>query len=276
MAVVTYWGLKRFYLKKSGRDLLQLFFLCGISTIICGALAGSWFGDIINYLPEWFGFLKKIRDSLALIDPIKDPLKFLILALGLGYIQVVTGIFVQMYKEIKAKDFFGAFLIRLPWVIFLTSLILFVVVKGKNQSATILFKWMALSSALIICLCEARKENNILKRFGTGLIALYGTVGYYADMLSYCRLLALGLATAVIANVVNQMAILSKGIPYIGFILMVLILVGGHLFNLIINSLGGFVHTSRLQFVEFFTKFFEGGGKPFIPFSQENKYTLIE
>ena len=125
-------------------------------------------------------------------------------------------------------------------------------------------------------MCEGRGEWNPLKRIGTGLLALYGTVGYYADTLSYCRLLALGLATAVIATVVNQMAVLSRGIPYVGIVFMVSILIVGHVFNLLINMLGAFVHTSRLQFVEFFTKFFEGGGKAFIPFARQNKYTYVE
>jgi V/A-type H+-transporting ATPase subunit I len=276
IAIVSLWGLKRLYIKGGGKNLLQLFFLCGISTVICGVLAGSWFGDIVNYLPGWLGFLKKINATLAIIDPIKDPLKFLILSLTLGYIQVVTGIIVQMYKDIKANDYYAAFFVRIPWVSLLTCLILFIIIKGKNVHLASLFKWISLLSAGIICLCEGRNESNILKRIGTGLISLYGIVGYYADMLSYCRLLALGLATTVIATVVNQMAILSRGIPYIGLVFMIGILVAGHLFNLLINSLGAFVHTIRLQFVEFFTKFFEGGGKPFIPFARQNRYTSIE
>lgn len=276
IALICLWGLKRLNVKESGKTLLRLFFLCGISTLICGALAGSWFGDIVNYLPGWLGFLRKINLSLAIIDPIKDPLKFLILSLTLGYIQVVTGILVQMYKDIKANDYYTAFLVRVPWVGLLSGLILFVVIKNKNIQLAGIFKWLSLLSALVICLCEGKNENNIFKRVGTGFIALYGIVGYYADMLSYCRLLALGLATAVIATVVNQMAVLSRGIPYIGIVFMLGILLVGHLFNLLINSLGAFVHTSRLQFVEFFTKFFEGGGKPFLPFERQNRYTSID
>ncbi|MGA1863820.1 MAG: V-type ATP synthase subunit I [bacterium] len=276
IALLCFWCLRRLNIKGSGKALLQLFLLCGISTIICGALAGSWFGDIVNYLPVWLGFLRKINVSLAIIDPIKDPLKFLILSLSLGYIQVVTGILVHTYKDIMANDYYTAFLVRIPWVGLLTSLILFVVIKNKNVHLAGIFKWLSITSALVICLCEGKNENNIFKRVGTGFIALYGIVGYYADMLSYCRLLALGLATAVIATVVNQMAVLSRGIPYIGILFMLGILIVGHLFNLIINSLGAFVHTSRLQFVEFFTKFFEGGGKPFIPFERQNRYTSIE
>ncbi|MGA1845240.1 MAG: V-type ATP synthase subunit I [bacterium] len=274
LAGIMYWGLKTFYLDKGKRQLLQLFLLCGVSTIICGALTGGWFGDIFNYLPAWLGFLRTMRDSITLLDPLKDPLTFLIIALGLGFVQVLTGIGVRMYKDLQAGDYYAALLQRLPWMTFLSSLILFMVIKAG--SGHLIAKWTAIVSAGTICLCEGRSETNIFRRLGTGLLALYGTVGYYADMLSYCRLLALGLATAVIANVVNQMAILSRGIPYIGIVFMVLVLIGGHIFNLLINLLGAFVHTSRLQFVEFFTKFFEGGGKAFIPFERQNRYSYIE
>ncbi len=274
LVLVSLWGLKKLYLKGGSKKLLQLFFLCGISTIFCGLLAGSWFGDLIDYLPGWLFFLKNIKNSVAILDPIKDPLKFLILSLTLGFIQVITGIFVQIYKDMKANDFYSAFLRRLPWVILLSSLILLVVTKAPGANK--IFKCISILSATTICLFEGKSEKNIFKRIGTGLLALYGTVGYYADMLSYCRLLALGLATAVIANVVNQMATISRGIPYVGIIFMILIFIGGHIFNLLINLLGAFVHTSRLQFVEFFTKFFEGGGKAFIPFARNNRYTYIE
>ncbi|MBN2374233.1 V-type ATP synthase subunit I [bacterium] len=279
IAGFSFWGLRNLYLDKGKKTVLRLFLLCGISTAICGALAGSWFGDIFNYLPGCFNFLVSFRDKLAIIDPIKDPLKFLIIALIMGFIQVLTGICIQIYKFIRARDYYAAFLQKMPWVVFLTSLILFIVLKNNSSVPLYIIKivkWSAIGGALVIALCEGRGERNPLKRIGTGLLALYGTVGFYADTLSYSRLLALGLATAVIANVVNQMAILSRGIPYIGIVFMAAILVAGHLFNLLINMLGAFVHTSRLQFVEFFTKFFEGGGRAFKPFALQNKYTYIE
>jgi len=96
------------------------------------------------------------------------------------------------------------------------------------------------------------------------------------DILSYARLFALGLATGVIAGVVNFLAKLTLGIPYLGFVLMPLILIGGHLMNLVINALGGFIHTARLQYVEFFGKFYEGGGEPFQPFGMKLNYTKIK
>lgn len=118
----------------------------------------------------------------------------------------------------------------------------------------------------------ASPSRNPLSRFFGGLYSLYDISRYLADILSYSRLLALGLATSVIAMVVNTLCQTALGIPWLGWLLAALIFVGGHLFNLGISFLGGFVHSMRLQFVEFFSKFFISGGKPFKPFALESKY----
>jgi V/A-type H+-transporting ATPase subunit I len=124
-----------------------------------------------------------------------------------------------------------------------------------------------------------------LTRVGLGLFSLYGVTGYLSDVLSYSRLVALGLGTGIVAMVVNKMAVLAFGAPGVGFVLgtcvFVFVLgtcvfVFGHLFNLLINLLGAFVHSCRLQYVEFFTKFFESGGKPFSPFRFANRYITIK
>lgn len=117
-------------------------------------------------------------------------------------------------------------------------------------------------------------QNPIL-RLGGGAFALYQVTGLFGDILSYVRLFALGLATGVIAGVVNFIAQLVAGVPYVGLILMVVVLILGHALNLVINALGGFIHTTRLQFVEFFGKFYEGGGKPFNAFQLNTRYTTV-
>jgi V/A-type H+-transporting ATPase subunit I len=279
LALACFFALRHFYLKGGTRRVVQLFFICGISTFFCGAFTGSWLGDFINYLPASFGQLRYLKDSLIILDPISDPLKFLIFALALGFIQVWFGIFVQMYKDMKAGDFSNALLSRLPWLILLPGVIMLMMVKGNMLQGAVwasLAKWSSLLSAGTLLLFEGRAHKNIFGRVGTGLLALYGIIGYYADMLSYSRLLALGLATGVIANVVNQMAFLTAKVPYVGIVMAAVILLVGHIFNIVINLLGAFVHTSRLQFIEFFTKFFEGGGKPFIPFAMQTRYINLK
>ena len=108
-----------------------------------------------------------------------------------------------------------------------------------------------------------------------GFYNLASTIFYIGDILSYVRLMALGMVTAGFAMAINQMAVMAGGLKFVGPILAVLVLLGGHLFNLGISALGSFVHSLRLQYVEFFPKFFEGGGKLFEPFSRQYKYVYI-
>ena len=100
-------------------------------------------------------------------------------------------------------------------------------------------------------------------------------MGLFGDILSYSRLLALGLATSVIATIVNTLARMASEIPLVGPVAMVIILIGGHLGNIGINCLSGFIHTARLQYVEFFGKFYQSGGQSFIPFKGEGKYIAL-
>jgi V/A-type H+-transporting ATPase subunit I len=120
-----------------------------------------------------------------------------------------------------------------------------------------------------------RDEGNIIKRVLSGILSLYDFVGIFSDVLSYSRLLALGLATGVIASVVDMLSLMVAEIPIIGFIIGIVIFCFGHIFNLVINTLGSFIHSGRLQFVEFFSKFFEAGGTKYKPFRFESKYFEI-
>ena len=136
-------------------------------------------------------------------------------------------------------------------------------------------RYTALASGGIYVLTRGRGQGGLLKKLSSGVLSLYGVVGFMSDVLSYSRLLALGLATGVIGIVVNTISrMMGKGLFSIVF--MIVVLVGGHTFNLLINILGAVVHSSRLQFVEFFGKFYEGGGKSFSPFKITTKYTEVE
>ena len=134
---------------------------------------------------------------------------------------------------------------------------------------------MAIAGAVGLLLMSGRANKNVALRLALGAYDIYNVTGWLSDVLSYSRLLALGLATGVIASVVNQMgSMLGDGIlGEIGFIVVFII---GHTLNLAINLLGAYVHTNRLQFVEFFGKFYEGGGKPFNPFKLTTKYVDVK
>ncbi|TKJ46549.1 hypothetical protein CEE34_08395 [Candidatus Aerophobetes bacterium Ae_b3a] len=142
---------------------------------------------------------------------------------------------------------------------------------GYSKIGVVMFLWGMLALFLFV----GRKSKSIFTRFAKGGYELYGIVQIFADILSYSRLLALGLATAVIASVINTIAVMLGETPFIGPVLMVIILIVGHMGNILISCLSGFIHTCRLQFVEFFIKFYEGGGTSFKPFQREGKYTNI-
>lgn len=236
--------------KGNARLFMKLLFYLGISNIVLGTLVGGWFGFPIR--------------RLLLLDPLQDPIKFLALSLILGFIQVWFGTLLSLIHCLKKKDTAQA-IVKAGWLLLLPSLVAYFLIK--QPAAGIL----ALVGAAGVVFFAAPRKNPIARFFG-GLYALYGISGYLGDTLSYSRLLALGLSTGVIAMVVNTLAKTALGIPWVGWLAAALIFVGGHLFNLAISFLGGFVHSMRLQFVEFFTKFFQAGGKPFRPFRMEGKY----
>jgi V/A-type H+-transporting ATPase subunit I len=242
----------RFAKPKGGlRQFLTLMAILGVATVILGTMVGGWFGFPIP--------------MLMVLDPLKDPVSFLILSLALGFIQVWFGTLLNMISGIKKKDYLQAFFVQGGWLILLPSLVLFALAKQSFWGI------LALVGAAGIVFFAAPSRNPIARFFG-GLYSLYDISRYLADVLSYSRLLALGLATSVIAMVVNTLCQTALGIPWVGWLFAALIFVGGHLFNLGISFLGGFVHSMRLQFVEFFSKFFKSGGKPFKPFELESKY----
>jgi V/A-type H+-transporting ATPase subunit I len=240
-----------------GKQLIKLLFLGGISSFVFGVLMGSWFGDLLKLRALWF-------------NPLDDPMRMLIVCFILGFIQIFFGMGVRAYQNIKAGRTLDALFDQGFWYIFLIGL-----VSLASPQFGAAGKWLAIGGALGLVLTQGRSQKGVFKKFFGGLLSLYNVTGYLSDVLSYSRLLALGLATGVIAAAINTMGgLLARGI--VGVIVMVIVLIGGHFFNLIISALGSYVHTSRLQYIEFFGKFFEGGGRAFRPFCKTTKFVEIE
>ncbi len=250
-AVVSFLYIKLAKPKGGLLQFLKLLTLLGLSTVIFGTLIGGWFGFPIR--------------KLMVLDPLQDPLSFLYIALALGFIQVWFGTLLNMISGLKNKLYVQSIFVQGGWLVLLPSLVLFLGKQGSVWGIT------TLVGAAGIILFAAPSRNPFARFFG-GLYSLYDISRYLADVLSYSRLLALGLATTVIAMVVNNLSQTALGIPWVGWLFAALIFAGGHLFNLGISFLGGFVHSMRLQFVEFFSKFFKSGGSPFKPFELESKY----
>ncbi len=273
LALASWLGLK--FLKPSGemKKMFKVLFWGGLVTFFAGAAVGGWFGiviDNISYAP-----LRDLLMAVRLIDPVKDPLTMLVFSLILGIIQVIIGIIVSMWWKIKHHNVQSALLDDGLWLYFIFA----VLIGGAAKLGLIQFaysKYLVWAGVIALITTQGRHQKNPIMKLSSGVISLYGLVGYLSDVLSYSRLLALGLATGIIAMVVNLIAGLTVDmVPYLGWVIAFFIIIGGHVFNLGINALGAFIHSSRLQFVEFFPKFMEGGGVLFQPFRKDSKYIRI-
>lgn len=247
--------------------LMQIAVLCGISTMIWGILFGSYFGNLIPTVTE-MATGTAFTPKPLLFDPMADPMTLFIIALAFGFIQIFLGMGLNGYSMIKNGDVAGAIFDIGFWYLILGGAVIALV--GPQKVGLICLA----IGAVGVLLTGGRAKKGIFGKIIGGLSSLYGITSYLADILSYSRLLALSLATAVIAQVMNTMGSLG-GSSWIGWILFAVIFVIGHLFNVLINLLGTFVHTSRLQYIEFFGKFYQPGGTPFAPLYYKTKYVEI-
>jgi V/A-type H+-transporting ATPase subunit I len=261
-----------------GRKILWLGFAGGIMTIVMGAITGGWFGVTPDILPSWLGWVGTLRQTLMQFDPLEEPMTMFAWAIALGFIQITFGLAIKMVEDFKRKDIWAGIFDQLTWIILLWSALLIGLVKMGRVPESYMpgIKWLAIVAALGMIGFTNRVSKNPAVRMGAGIYKLYNVAtSSLGDILSYTRLLALGMATGGIAMVINVVALIAKDIPVIGIPAMILVLVGGHSFNIAVNALGGFVHSARLQYVEFYPKFFEGGGRPFRPFKKELRYTRL-
>ena len=242
----------------SVRKLMWVLFAGGLSTIVFGWLVGGWFGMSVLGAPLFF-------------NAQVEPLQMLIYALGLGIIQIFYGMAIQAWRSIKAGKVLDAVFDQGFWYVLIIGILLMFAVPDLSSVGST----MAIIGAAGLILTQGRTQPTIIKKFLSGLLSLYDITGYLSDVLSYSRLLALGLATGVIALAINTMAgLLAGSIP--GYIVMVLLLIAGHTFNLVINTLGSYIHSSRLQYIEFYNRFYEGGGRAFLPFRLNTKNIDIQ
>lgn len=277
LALFSLVAIKVMKVPRENQKLFRLLIYGGIVTFIVGVLFGGWFGIELDKLGD--GWIKSLLLTFKIVDPIKNPIAIMLLAFALGILQVLTGIGVKMLWQFRQKNYWAGILDSGLWIVFIISLLTWVL-NGQvihSDSLGSIFKWVTLILMAGLILTQGRTEKNPLLKLGSGVMSLYGLVGYLSDVLSYSRLLALGLATGIIALVVNLIALILKDMMpgVIGWIIAILILIGGHLFNLAINALGSFIHSGRLQFVEFFPKFMEGGGSRFRPLKRESKYVEV-
>jgi len=245
------------------RKLLLTLAYCGIATVIWGLLTGSIFGDVIQVVARDF-FGRPIGDLALWFNPMNEPLMMLVICAVIGLIHIFVGMGISAYMLIKQGKIWSAVFDVGLWYCFIIGLLLLLLGAGPGKVVTII-------GAAGLVLTQGRDKKNPVMKILSGIVKLYDISGYFSDVLSYSRIFALGLSTSVIASVFNTMGTMA-GPSLIGVIAFIVIFVFGTVLNIALNVLGSFVHTSRLQYIEFFGKFFEAGGEPFQPLTKKTKY----
>lgn len=261
--------------KKGEGKLLLVIGMGGISTAIWGFLFGSWFGITPDKSKLWYWF-----------SPLQDPLKMLVLSLAVGFIQIVVGMFLQSLKMFREHKPLEAIFNVYGWYVVFIGIGLYAVdnfLVKVNGLATAGLITALVGLAMLLVGGALGKNKSVFSRILGGFKNVYGITNILSDVLSYARLFGLGLATGVVAMVVNQICSVIRGLMsgnialvILSWIISIAIYIVGHIFNLAINTLGTYVHNCRLQYVEFYGRFYDGGGKIFKPLGSDKKYTYVE
>lgn len=254
-------ALKAFKLEEKQREFAKFFFWLSFPTIAFGAIYGAFFGDLIP-LP-------------ALINTKTDVTTILVMSIVFGVIQIFFGLGIKAYVLVRSGKPLDAFFDVGSWVITLASIGVFAFGKmNGNELVGNIGMWCMIFGMVLIVLTQGRQMKSKGGKIGQGLYELYGITGYIGDLVSYTRLMALGLAGGSIAGALNLIIGMFPGVALVIFGPIVFIL--GHVFNLGLSLLGAYVHTCRLEYVEYFGKFYDGGGRPFKPFKTLDKFIDIK
>lgn len=269
---IIIWLVCQLIIKKS-KPKGYVFYLgrwLGFSTAVCGFFVGGFFGNSIEVVAENFlhipfeqfpGWLQAFCKGI-IVNPINDPMTVLIMAMVIGFLQLVCGQCIHIYMEARDGHVIEGILDVVPWWIFLAGLP--VVLLTGNAVVVIV-------GVIALVLTQGRNAKGIFGKLFGGVASLYDVTSWLSDVLSYARLMALMLATSVIAMVFNTLAALP-GI----FLVFVVIFVIGHVFNIGVNLIGTYVHAARLQYLEYYGKFYKDGGRFFKPLKYDTKFVDID
>ncbi len=265
MIIAALLALKKFNLDDGQKKFAKFFLILGIPTTIAGAVYGSFFGDLIPSLA-----------TKSLLNPANDLMTILVISIVMGTFQIYFGLAVKAYIIIKDGRPMDAIYDVLTWYLTLTGAFLLIGGPMINLSAGIINigKWVMIAGMVGLVLTQGRESKSIGGKIGGGVYGLYGVTGFIGDLVSYSRLMALGLAGGFIASAFNTIVRMIPS-PY-NILVGAFIFVGAQMFNLLLSALGAYVHSARLQYVEYFSKFYEGGGKAFKAFKPNNQYINVK
>ncbi len=279
--------LGKFYLKskKTLKKATDLLGFMGLSTFIIGIITGSFFGNLVDFLPQSLIFIKDFFAKFVLLNPAdeKGSLIFLMISLALGYVQICYGILLKIYLFLRDKKYKALIFDGLPSIGMQLSLLPITLnyvlgIKFLPIFLSNFFVFFLLISIIIVIYREWKNNEGVAIKLFWCLYANYSMITgtFLSDVLSYARLFALGLSGGLMGLAINEISNIFGGIPVVGGFFVFIVLIGGHLFNFAINIMGAFVHSCRLQYLEFFTKFFESGGRPMQFFGKSLKYTTLK
>ncbi|HBK67887.1 MAG TPA: hypothetical protein DDZ91_04535 [Firmicutes bacterium] len=246
-------------MKPNGRKMAGMLLASGLGAVFVGLLTSS----IFSFSPY-----------KGIFSFVESPQILLIVSLGLGLVQLYVGTLISAWMNIRDGRVVDAIWKQGFWLLFLTGILLTVGAPqlGWEQYA-LHIKYGTVIAAALLIIGNTRGKKGLLSKLMAipgGILNIYGSVGFFSDVLSYSRLMALGLSGGVMGSIINMFVRMTWGVPVIGWLFSILIFLFGHALNMGLNVLGAYVHSSRLQYLEFFNTFFEGGGKPFTPLKIEN------
>lgn len=276
--------------KPSAEKLVSVLFFSSISVLIVGALFGSWFGLVPDNvteatlphvaLLETLGIIPLLQ-VFQVVNPMNIVLQFMVATVALGIIHLSIGNILGFAQAVKQDRVLDGILDSLSWI----GLIVLAIALGVTGApSSIVYVTIAYLFVMIFAIGRTAGKNPLVMFAKGAFDMFFGLIGYLSDSLSYTRLVALGLATGIIANVINTLASLAGaglvergGIYFIlGYIIMIVIFVFGHAFNILLNIVGTYINVGRLHFVEFFSKFYESGGSELQPLAPSQEHIIVE
>jgi len=250
LTLAAVWALLKLRPRAETLLVVEWLVILGVSTVLVGGLTGNVFGLRLYELLD-------LPPSAALFTLSRDPKTFFFVSLGFGAVQLSLGLLVKLVRQLGDQKWQEA-LSTMGWLLILPGLLAWAMAGTP---------WVFVM-ALALVLAFASTSRNPLRRLGSGAWAAYSISGLAGDVMSYVRIFGLGLSSGILAMVINTLATLLVDLPWVGWPLSIVFLVVGHTFNFVLALVGAVVHSARLQFLEFLGKFFEGGGRPYLPFAK--------